>query len=150
MTNEFISRLHTPDFDTDYYKILGKTSLEKHVSDFHKINWEEDFWGEYDSGNFNMSDLEVFNVNDLKYLAIRTAPNTDTTYQFIIGLGTHTETNISNEPKRKVKLYYTEKESREVPLRFIEYFFKGDYEKINKELAEYDVDEIEDVYYNIE
>jgi hypothetical protein len=68
----------------------------------------------------------------------------------IIGLGTHTETNNSNESKRKVKLYYTEKESREVPLRFIEYFFKGDYEKINKELAEYDVDEIEDVYYNIE
>lgn len=105
------------------------------------------FWGEYDSGNFNMSNLEVFN---LKYLAIMTAPNTDTTFQFIIAIGTHTKIDNSNKPKRKVKLYYTEKENIEVPLRFIKLFFKGDYIKINKELNEYTVDEIEDLFLNID
>ena len=74
MTNKFISRLHTPVLDTDFYRILGTTSLEKHTSDFQKINWKEEFWSEYNSGNFNMSDLEVFNVTDSKYLSIMTSP----------------------------------------------------------------------------
>lgn len=43
--NEFISRLHTPEFDIDYYKMLGTTSLEKHIIDFQKINWKDDFLG---------------------------------------------------------------------------------------------------------
>jgi len=149
MTNEFISRIHTPDLETDFYRILGTTSLEKHTSDFQKIDWEEDFWTEYDSGNFNMSDLEVFNLADSKYLSIMTSPNTDDTFQFVIGLGTHTETNDQNKPIRKTKLYFTETENTEIPIRLIELFFKKEYSKINSELNKYSMDEIEDLYLNI-
>ncbi|WP_321481322.1 hypothetical protein [uncultured Bacteroides sp.] len=55
MANELISRLHTPEFETDYYKILGTTSLEKYTSDFQKNDWKEDFWTQYESGILNIS-----------------------------------------------------------------------------------------------
>ena len=149
MTNEFISRIHTPELETDFYRILGMTSLEKHTADFQKINWKKDFWREYESGNFNMTDLEVFNRTDSKYLSIGTAPNMDDTFQFVIGLGTHKETNDKNNPIRKTKLYFTETENTEVPEKLIELFFKGDYSNINSELNTYEMDEIEDLYLNI-
>ena len=149
MTSEFISRIHTPELETDFYKILGTTSLEKHTADFQKIDWKKDFWSEYESGNFNMSNLEVFNVTDSKYLSIGTAPNTDDTFQFVIGLGNHIKTDGINNPVRKIKLYYTESENYEIPKKLIGQFFNREYSKIETELKKYSMDEIEDLYLNI-
>ena len=149
MTNEFITRLHTPELETDFYKILGTTSLQKHFNDFEKIDWKKDFWSEYESGNFNMSNLEVFNVTDSKYLSIGTAPNTDDSFQFVIGLGNHIKTDDINNPIRKIKLYYTESENPEIPKKIIGQFFDGEYSKIDSELKKYSMDEIEDLYLNI-
>jgi hypothetical protein len=150
MNVEFISRIHTPEFETDEYKTLGTTTLEKHLSDFEKINWKKDFWNEFNSGNFNMSDLEVLSVNDSKYLTIMTAPNTDDTFQFIIGFGIHTETSASTKPNRKVKLYMTESENNEIPKKYIDLFFKRDFNLIKEELNKITLmEEIEDLYINI-
>ena len=147
---EFISRIHTPEFETDQYKLLGTTTLEKHISNFEKINWKKDFWNEFNSGNFNMSDLEVLSIKDSKYLSIMTAPNTDDTFQFIIGLGTHTETNDPTKPNRKIKLYMTETENNEIPKKYINLFFKRDFNQIKMELNKTTLmEEIEDLYINI-
>lgn len=150
MDAEFIPRIHKTGFETDSFKLLGKTSFQKHTSDFERIDWEKDYWTEFKSGNFNMPDLEVLNKEDSKYLSISTSPNTEDTFQFIIGLGTHQESNHSNEPKRKVKLYMTESENNEVPKKFIALFFKRDFNQIQKELDKLALmEEIEDKYINI-
>ncbi|RYM33391.1 hypothetical protein ERX46_10650 [Brumimicrobium glaciale] len=149
MPDEFISRIHTPEFEIDNYKILGKTYFDKHIADFKKINWKKDFWSEYDSDNFNMSNIEVFNLTDSRYLGISTGINTNENFQFIIGLGTHMEESPSNKPYRKIKLYYSETENEEIPKNIIELFFKKEYSKINIELSKYSMEEIEDLYLNI-
>ncbi|RIV44167.1 hypothetical protein D2V05_11815 [Flagellimonas pelagia] len=149
MKNEFVSRIHTTELETDLYQLLGKTSLEKHISDFNNVNWKSNYEKEFNSMDFNMPDLEVLSKNDSKYLSVSIAPNTDDTYQFIIGLGTHLETDNPNIPNRKVKLYMTESDNEEVPKKFIELFFKRDFAKINTELDQlYLMDEVEDVYIN--
>ncbi|WP_220473642.1 hypothetical protein [Flagellimonas taeanensis] len=149
MKNEFVSRIHTTELETDLYQLLGKTSLEKHISDFNNVNWKSNYEKEFNSMDFNMPDLEVLSKNDSKYLSVSIAPNTDDTYQFIIGLGTHLETDNPNIPNRKVKLYMTESDNEEVPKKIIELFFKRDFAKINTELDQlYLMDEVEDVYIN--
>lgn len=149
MKNEFISRIHTIDLEADLYQLLGKTSLEKHLSNFEKIDWKNDYQKEFNAMSFNMPDLEVLSRKDSKYLSISLAPNTKDSFQFIIGLGTHFEGNNSNNPNRKVKLYMTESENTEVPKEFINLFFKKDFDGINSKLKEmYLMDEIEDLYNN--
>ena len=150
MTNEFISRIHTPDLETDFYRILGTTSLEKHSADFEKVDWKGDYKKEFNSMEFNMPDLEVLSKNDSKYLSVSVAPNTEDSFQYVIGLGNHLETDHPNNPNRTVKLYMTESENVEIPKKFIDLFFKRDFSKINAELQElYLMDEIEDVYKNV-
>ncbi|MFH4968754.1 hypothetical protein V8G61_11180 [Gaetbulibacter sp. M240] len=149
MENEFVSRIHTTELEADLYQLLGKTSFEKHISDFEKVDWNSDYEKEFNSMDFNMPDLEVLSKNDSKYLSVSISPNTDDIYQFIIGLGTHLETNNPNNPNRKVKLYMTESDNKEVPKKFIDLFFKREFAKINSELDKlYLMDEIEDVYNN--
>ena len=150
MASEFISRVHTSELETDHYKLLGTTSLQKHIVDFHKINWKENYWNEFNSGSFNMTNLEVLNNSNTKYLTITTAPNSVDTFQFIIGLGTHKVTKSPNLLERIVKLYMTETENSEDPEMFIELFFKRNYDKIQLELDKLTfMDEIEDLYINI-
>ena len=149
MENEFVSRIHTADLETDFYRLLGKTSLAKHISDFENVDWKDDYWKEFNSMGFNMPDLEVLSKNDSKYLSVSVAPNTDDSFQYIIGLGTHEETGDPNNPNRKVKLYMTESENVEIPKKFFDLFFGRDFDGINSELdGLYLMDEIEDVYKN--
>ncbi|PQB05785.1 hypothetical protein BST85_13435 [Aureitalea marina] len=118
MENEFVSRIHTTDLETDLYQLLGKTSLEKHISDFENVDWKADYKKEFNSMNFNMPDLEVLSKNDSKYLSVSIAPDTEDNYQYTIGLGTHLETDDPNNPNRKVKLYMTESENPAIPKSF--------------------------------
>ena len=149
MENEFVSRIHTTELETDFYRLLGKTSLEKHVSDFENVDWKGDYKKEFNSMEFNMPDLEVLSKNDSKYLSISIAPNTEDSFQYVIGLGTHEETGDPNNPNRKVKLYMTESENSEIPKKFFDLFFERNFQKINTELnGLYLMDEIEDVYKN--
>jgi hypothetical protein len=149
MENEFVSRIHTTDLETDLYQLLGKTSLEKHISDFENVDWKADYKKEFNSMDFNMPDLEVLSKNDSKYLSVSIAPNTEDTYQYVIGLGTHLETGDPNNPNRKVKLYMTESENPEIPKKFFGLFFNRDFDQVNSELQQlYLMDEIEDVYKN--
>ena len=150
MENEFVSRIHTTELETDFYRVLGKTSLEKHISDFEKVDWKNDYIKEFNSMNFNLPDLEVLSKNDSKYLSVSIAPNTEDSFQYVIGLGTHEETGDPNHPKRKVKLYMTESENSEIPKKFFDLFFERDFKAINSELdGLYLMDEIEDVYKNV-
>lgn len=150
MSIEFTSRIHSSEFETDLYKILGKTTLEKHTSDFESINWKNNFWNEFKYGSLNMTDLEVLSKNDSKYLSISTFPNTDDTFQFFIGYGNHIETKNIDKPKRKVKIYITRTENEEIPKKLIYLFFQRDFNKINSKLKELTfMNEIEDLYKNI-
>jgi hypothetical protein len=150
MENDFVSRIHTTDLESDLYRLLGKTSLEKHISDFENVDWKGDYKKEFNSMEFNMPDLEVLSKNDSKYLSVSVAPNTEDSFQYVIGLGNHLETDHPNNPNRTVKLYMTESENVEIPKKFIDLFFKRDFSKINAELQElYLMDEIEDVYKNV-
>ena len=149
MENEFVSRIHTTDLETDLYQLLGKTTLEKHISDFENVDWKADYKKEFNSMDFNMPDLEVLSKNDSKYLSVSIAPNTEDTYQYVIGLGTHLETSDPNNPNRKVKLYMTESENPEIPKMFFGLFFNQDFDQVSSELQQlYLMDEIEAVYKN--
>lgn len=150
MENEFVSRIHTTELETDFYRLLGKTSLEKHISDFESVDWKNDYVKEFNSMNFNLPNLEVLNKTDSKYLSVSVAPNTEDSFQYVIGLGTHKETGDPSNPKRKVKLYMTESENAEIPKKYFDLFFKKDFEGINSELdGLYLMDEVEDVYKNV-
>lgn len=149
MENEFVSRIHTTDLETDLYRFIGKTSLEKHISDFENVDWKGDYKKQLNSMEFNMPDLEVLSKNDSKYLSLSVAPNTEDSFQYVIGLGIHEENGTSNNPKRKVKLYMTESENAEVPKKIFALFFERNFDEINSELDRlYLMDEIEDVYKN--
>jgi hypothetical protein len=149
-SNGFSSRIHTPEMETDVYKLLGTTSYEKHLKDFESVDWKKDYWNEYRSNSFNMTDLEVFSENDSRYLSISTSPDTDDTFQFYIGYGTQIETEKPRNPKRIVKMYLTESESDDVPKEFIELFFRQDFDQIESKLKDlFFMDEIEDLYINI-
>lgn len=149
MKNEFISRIHTTDMETDTYKLLGKTSFEKHISDFENIDWKAEYKKEFNSMNFNMPDIEVLSITDSKYLSISIAPNTEDTFQYIIGLGKHLQTENTNNPDRIIKLYMTESENVKIPKKFIALFFKQKFSEINSELKKlYLMEEIKDVYIN--
>jgi hypothetical protein len=149
MENQFVSRIHTTDLETNLYRFLGKTSLEKHILDFENVDWKGDYKEEFNSMGFNMPDLEVLSSNDSKYLSVSVAPNTEDSFQYVIGLGNHLTTDDPDNPNRTVKLYMTESENAEIPKKFIDLFFKRDFSKINSELQElYLMDEIEDVYKN--
>lgn len=106
--SDFLSRIHTPNLEIDFYKPLGTTTLKKHIQDFEKIDWKKDFWTEFESNNFNNTDIEVLNKRDSRYLSISTAPRNSNDFQFIIGYGTHKKTKNANSPFRKIKLYMTE------------------------------------------
>jgi hypothetical protein len=135
MENEFVSRIHTTDLETDFYNLLGKTSLKKHISDFEKVDWKGEYKKEFNSMEFNMPDLEVLSKNDSKYLSVSVAPNTEDSFQFVIGLGTHEETG--------------DKKNAEIPKKFFDLFFERKFDEINSELdGLYLMDEIEDVYKN--
>ena len=149
-SHRFSSRIHTPEMKTDVYKLLGTTSYEKHLKDFESVDWKEDYWNEYRSNSFNMTDLEVFSENDSRYLSISTSPDTDDTFQFHIGYGTQIESEKPGNPKRIVKMYLTESESDDVPKEFIELFFRRDFDQIESKLKDlFFMDEIEDLYINI-
>lgn len=151
MENEFISRIHTTDLEAEIYQLLGKTDLKKHLSDFEKIEWKNDYKREFSSMNFNMPDLEVLSKADSKYLSVSIVPNTEDSFQFVIGLGVHQEFDDSTNPNRKVKLYMTESEDSEIAKKYFKLFFERDFDAINSELNElYLMDEIEDVYINKE
>lgn len=148
MGTDFISRIHTTDYETDSYKLLGKTDYKKHIDDFEKINWSDEYWKEDREMTFNFPDLEVLDLQEGKYLSISLAPNTEDSFQYIIGLGNHRETSDLS-PTRTVKLYGTESESKELPRRLIQLIFERDYAQIDEEMKKlYLFDEVEDFYLN--
>jgi len=151
MKTDFISRIHKTDYETDSYKLLGKTDYEKHIADFNKINWHDEYWKEYRDLTFNFPDLEVLDENNGKYLSISLAPNTEDSFQYSIGFGNHKENSGGQMPTRIVKLYGTESENKELPTKLIRLIFDRDYEQIDNELNKlFLFDEIEDLYINQE
>ncbi|MCG2432169.1 hypothetical protein [Aequorivita xiaoshiensis] len=149
MKTDFISRIHKTDYETDSYKLLGKTDYKKHLTDFNQINWSDEYWKEYRDLTFNFPDLEVLDEKNGKYLSISMAPNTDDTFQFSIGLGNHKENASGEIPTRTVKLYGTESENKELPKKLIQLIFDRNYEQIENELNKlFLLDEIEDLYIN--
>lgn len=151
MKTDFISRIHKANYESDSYKMLGKTDYEKHLADFNNIKWSDEYWKEYRDLTFNFPDLEVLDEKSGKYLSISLAPNDEDSFQFSIGLGNHKENANGGNPTRTVKLYGTESENDELPKKLIRLIFDRDYEQINSELNElFLFDEIEDVYINQE
>ncbi|MEH6537836.1 MAG: hypothetical protein V7719_15650 [Psychroserpens sp.] len=149
MKTNFVSRIHKTDYETDSYKVLGKTDYEKHLTDFNKINWSDEYWKEFRDLTFNFPDLEVLDDKNGKYLSISLAPNADDSFQFTIGLGNHKENGSGQNPIRTVKLYGTESENKELPKKIIRLIFDNNYEQIDFELNKlFLIDEIEDVYIN--
>ncbi|WBU90857.1 hypothetical protein [Cellulophaga omnivescoria] len=149
IVDEFISRIHTSSMESDLYQILGKTSLEKHNTDFENIDWKSNYWKEFKSETFNMTDLEVLNRYEQRYLSISTAPNTEDSFQFVVGFGTHFERDDPNNPYRKIKLYMTETENEQIPKELIGLFLKKDFDGVKSKLKNfYLMDEIEDLYRN--
>ncbi len=149
METDFASRIHISDYETDSYKLLGKTEYEKHIDDFEQINWSDEYWKEDSNMTFNFPSLEVLDLKEGRYLSISQAPNTDDSFQFVIGLGKHRENSNPQNPTRTVKLYGTESENKELPRKFIQLIFARNYEQIDEEVKKlYLFDEIEDLYVN--
>jgi len=136
VSNNFISRIHTSNDDVDWYTKLGKTTLEKHISDFKRINWETDYWDQYNSDQFNFPDLEVMDSDSLYYLSISVCPSTPDTFQFCIAYGIHQEYNIGNtiEVKRVCKVFGSSTTNYEKPIHLISLFFQQDFKAIKIEL----------------
>ena len=150
-TGIFESRIHTTEMEIDWYKFLGKTSLDKHLEDFDRINWKEDYWKEDENKTYNSPDLEVLNTTNSKYLSISVCPNTFDSYQFFIGYGTHKTDESQNQIYRTVKLYGTATDQKEDVKDFIRLFFTGNLTKLESRLEKLDFfEELEDVYQNID
>jgi len=149
----FISRLHTPNEDIDWYKILGPTNIDKLFKDFDGIDWESDFLEADKSEVFNNTDLEVYDPLHNTYFAVSTFPWKEDEFQFEIFLGSRSITDKtgkiieqgyvraflldSNDPKRVKELMY--------------YLFDRDYDKLFEEILKLEaIFETEDVFQNIE
>jgi hypothetical protein len=147
----FISRIHLSNCDMDWYKLLGVTTFSKHVVDFNKIDWEKLYWDEWNSGEFNLPDLEAFDTINMLYLAISIAPENDTICQFEAFWGTH-ETVSENDTlniERTCKYYGSETMDKKRIVKLFEYFFNRDYTNLQRELDKmFYLQELNDVYFN--
>ena len=72
--SNFLSRIHKSSYEIDWYKILGTTSLKKHTIDFESINWEKEYWEQWNSKDFNFPDLEVIDQDNYMYLSVSVCP----------------------------------------------------------------------------
>lgn len=147
----FISRVHTTDLKTDWYKPLGPTNLIKHLKDFKSIDWEREYWKEDSAKTYEASDLEVLDEENSKYFSISVCPNTFESFQFYVGLGKQIENPENGNIKRTIRLYGTATDEPEKALSLLRLFFAQDFDKLEEQLAALDFfEEIEDVYHNIE
>ena len=152
MNNEFISRVHNSSDEIDWYRLLGPTNLEKHLSDFGNINWKDEYWTQEETNNFNFPFLEVIDFRKSIYLSISVCPNTYETFQFYIGLGGHKEymKNGKIEVERKARFYGTSSENMKKTKRIICHFFNRNLKGVIKEFDKmWLIDEIEDLYQNL-
>lgn len=150
-TDGFTSRLHTTEFETDWYRPLGHTTLEKHLADFKSIDWADEYWKEDSAETFNWPDLEVLDGQNSKYLSVSVCPMTHNSFQFYVGLGVHNENSDNGRVTRTVRLYGTATDKPDRTIALIKLFFDRDFDKLNRHLERLDFfDEIEDMYQNIE
>jgi hypothetical protein len=150
-SDEFTSRIHTTDLKTDWYRLLGETSLDKHLINFASIDWKNNYWQEDKAESFNFPDLEVLDQQSLKYLSISVCYNTPENFQFCAGLGTHNKNLKNGKVTRTVQLYGTATDNPDKVLELVKLFFNRDFDKLDKQIKTLDfLEEIEDLYQNIE
>jgi len=149
----FISRLHTPKEEIDWYRILGATSLNKHLTDFDAIEWEKEYWEEYKSGDDNNSFLEVMDTENNTYFSVSTFPYQDDSFQFAIYIGSRSLKVEEGKEIEKgyVRCFLLGSNNPEKVKWLMKIFFKRDYDVLFNEIDKLQVlFETEDVYQNIE
>lgn len=151
LESDFNSRIHTTDIETDLFKLLGKTTYEKHLKDFENIDWEKEYWKENRSNHFNVPDLEVLDNVTSKYFTISVCPNTQESFQYYVGFGNHNLNNETGKVTRVIKIYGTSSTNQERIKELIKLFFEKDYKKLQEKLDNLDFfEELDDAYENIE
>lgn len=150
---DFVSRLHTPKEKVDWYRILGSTSLNKHLADFDAIDWEKEFWEEYKSENYNNSFLEVMDTLNNTFLDVSTFPDENNSYQFAIYIGSRSIKDKAGEiiEQGYVRCWLLGSDDSQDVKRLMKIFFARDYDKLFLELDELQVlFETKSVYQNVE
>lgn len=146
--NNTILRVHSSKMETDWYELKGTITGEEFTKEFKSVDWANDYWTETKNETFNSHSIEAFDKNNMTYFGISVCPNTESTFQYLLCYGKHSESNDSNI-SRKVKLYGTGSEDQEVVIEFIKLYFQNDLTEFENELNKIDFfDEIEDVYLN--
>ena len=148
--DNFTSRIHTIDLETDWFNQLGETTLDKHLDDFNNIDWKSEYWKEDKSETYNATDLEVLDIENSRYLSVSVCPNTHESFQFYVGLGTHNKNLENGEITRKVRLYGTTTDNPKITKNIIKLFFYRDFEELENQLKKMDFfEELDDGYQNI-
>ena len=147
--NEIVLRSHTSAMKIDWYELKGKISHEAFIQQFQEVDWEKDFWTEYNNDTFNNHSIEAFNKDSMTYFGISVCPNTFDSFQYALCYGKHSILNDSTI-YRTVKLYGTGSDNPDVVIDFINLYFSDDVIQFENELTKIDFfEEIEDVYFNI-
>jgi len=147
--HEFYGRIYDSTCQDYKPKDLGLITLEGYLTIFDNEKWSYNYWEEFNSKNYRFTDLEVLDKNNSMYLTISVCPNSLSTYQFEIGIGTHNEEIKNNEikVKRKIKIYATGSNDPKIPRKIIELFFEREYDKIEGELDKmFLMEETDDLY----
>ena len=148
----FKSRLHTPNEEIDWYHRLGKTNFEKHWKDFNSINWEKEFWEEYESGRHNYSFIEVMDSLHNTYFSVSTLPLKDSfQYSLYVGNRSIIDDKGNEVEKGYVRCYLLNSNTPEKVKQFMKIFFKRNYDLFFSEISNLEVIfEVEDLYQNID
>ncbi|WP_321514930.1 hypothetical protein [Marinifilum fragile] len=151
-SNNFESRIHTTQHETDWYTRLGHTDLEKHINNFNSINWEKDFIDQFNNDNFNYPDLELFDRDSLFYMSVTVCPDSLNQFQFCIGAGVHNEVwqEDSLIVKRECVIYKTGTSDSKLPIKMIELFYNRNYYEYTEQLNKMTIlFSCEDFYNNL-
>lgn len=148
----FNSRLHTPNEEVDWYRVLGETDIKKHFDDFDAISWEETFFKEYESDNHNYPNIEVadslFNI----YLSVSVFPLEDN-FQYSVFLGNRFggHKNFKGLEKNVGTCYLLDSNDPEKVKYLIKLFFEQNHSILFMELEKLEIlYQCEDLYQNIE
>ncbi|WP_321514926.1 hypothetical protein [Marinifilum fragile] len=150
--NEFTSRLHTPAEKIDWYKKLGPTTKEKHFNDFEAIDWENDYWDQFNTGQENNTFLEVMDEKNNTFIDVSTFPYEDNTFQFAIYVGSRTIKDNKNEVIQQgyVRCYLLGSNDKQKVKDLISLLFERDYQTLFKKIDKLNcIFETESLYQNI-
>ena len=151
--NGFVSRLHTPNEEINWFRILGPTTLERHLADFDVIEWEKEFWEEYKSERDNNSFLEVFDSLHNTHLSVSTFPNENNSFQFTIYVGSRAIKDKKGKELEKgyVRCFLLKSNDSEKVRSLMRIFFERNYDLFFSEVSKLQVlFECESIYQNIE